>query len=278
MKQKIITVTIILMLIPIISYAKVIAPISSVTSTLQKYKQDKLFLIDTRSKEAYDKIRIPGSLNFPLHAIKTKPFLKTKPVVLINNGFSTALLKQECSNLNQKGFKASVLTGGLTTWRHQNGPLEGDLIEANTFSLVSPQDLFTEKTSGDIIVIDASKKPDQGIKKQFPEAHNLSSLCDNYPSNLCASVVNQIKTRPDSSILILNQDGKEYETIENLFSKANIGPLFFLEGGLNSYETYLEHLSLSQKPREERLKTIGNCNTCGKKDSENENKLNEKEQ
>ncbi len=54
----------------------------SVESVLRKLKKkEKIVLVDVRNREKFEKIRIPGSINIPLFAIKTKTFLKHKPLV-----------------------------------------------------------------------------------------------------------------------------------------------------------------------------------------------------
>jgi hypothetical protein len=40
---------------------------------------------------------------------------------------------------------------------------------------------------------------------------------------------------------------------------------FHLQGGLAGYQKYLEGLILSWKPRDSRMKTVGNCKPCGEK-------------
>ena len=39
---------------------------------------------------------------------------------------------------------------------------------------------------------------------------------------------------------------------------------FYLQGGVAEYQKYLEGLMLSWKPRDSRMKTVGNCKPCGK--------------
>jgi hypothetical protein len=77
-----------------------------------------------------------------------------------------------------------------------------------------------------------------------------------------------IKKNPNSALLITNQDGKEYEHIEKIIAKVDVGPVFYLEGGLNGYSRFLKHLALSRQPKNTRVKTINECSTCGKKNED----------
>ena len=251
---------------------------ATVPSTLQKYKQDKIFIVDTRPKNDFNNIRIPGSLNFSIHEIKTKPFLKTKPIVLANNGFSTSLLKQECQRLNQMGFNASVLTGGLNAWKYRQGPLEGDLSAARSFKNVSPEEFQMENINQNIVIIDATKTKHE--KKRFPKAIQLSEaklMDQKSPSTQPTKPIKQIQPtkqikqiKPNSTILVISNNGSYNDRVEKILSDQNLGPLFVLEGGLDAYNTYIDNLSLSRKPRDARLQTIGSCNQCGKEGDDGE--------
>jgi rhodanese-related sulfurtransferase len=103
-----------------------------------KNRQD-ITLVDVRDAGEFEKFRIPGSINIPLFAIKTKTFLKSKPLVLINNGQNYKQLTDECTVLSKAGFIVSMLDGGLYQWKRKNGRLEGDVFaqkELNYISLV----------------------------------------------------------------------------------------------------------------------------------------------
>lgn len=231
-----------------------------VTSVILQHKQNKVFLVDIRAQQAFDTLRIPGSLNMPLYAVKTKPFLKAKPLILINEGYAAKLLEQECRELNQNGFNASCLQGGLNEWHINKGPIEGDPFAIKNIRLVSPQTVFQENDAKKHIIIDISEtKSKQGITL-FPEAVHIPEHKTN-KNVLCASVRDLIKKTP--SILIFNQDGKGYDPVMKQLSDQGIGPVFYLEGGLSGYEQFMKNLTLSRAPRAARIKSM-NCDTCAK--------------
>ena len=67
-------------------------------AVLYKLKQkQKITLIDVRNPEDFARLHIPGSLNIPLYAVKTKVFLKSFPIVLINAGFHYSPLASRVS-------------------------------------------------------------------------------------------------------------------------------------------------------------------------------------
>ena len=115
-------------------------------TVLHKLKQkQKIALLDVRSQEEFERLRIPGSINLPLHAIKTKFVLKSFFIVLINEGFNYAALENECRHLRELGFKTFILNGGLAAWERHGNRLAGDLFALEEMRVVLPQTLFQEK-------------------------------------------------------------------------------------------------------------------------------------
>jgi len=80
-------------------------------------QKKKSILVDVRTKEKFNSFGIPGSINIPLYAIKTKPMLRSQSVVLVNEGFSNHRLEETCKTLRKNGFAASILRGGLNDWK-----------------------------------------------------------------------------------------------------------------------------------------------------------------
>ena len=114
-------------------------------AVLYKLKQNhKITLVDVRNPEDFERLHIPGSLNIPLHAVKTKGFLKSVAVVLVNEGFQYSLLVTECRQLTDMGFKVLILDGGLPAWKRSGNKLAGDLFALEEMQIVSPHVLFQE--------------------------------------------------------------------------------------------------------------------------------------
>ncbi len=231
----------------------------SVDSVLYKLKQKQnITLVDIRKPEEFEKVRIPASINIPLHAIKTKTYLKLQPVVLVNNGYQYTLLEKECKNLNKKGFKVKILKGGLNFWRQKGGPFDGDIFAQKELNKVSPRAFYQEKNFGNQVVIDVSKVQSKESKKlsaHIPFSDNRLNL-----SVLSVSAVN------NKTILIFNEHGNGYEKVEKAMEKSSLKNVFYLKGGLKEYKKYMEYLALSRQPKANRLKTVNKCKNCGKED------------
>ena len=55
--------------------------VKSIHKEMKSGKRD-MVLVDVRNPRAFETFRIPGSLNIPLFALKTKTFLKTNRLIL----------------------------------------------------------------------------------------------------------------------------------------------------------------------------------------------------
>ncbi len=63
--------------------------------------------------------------------------------------------------------------------------------------------------------------------------------------------------------LIFNENGDHYEKIEKIMRKKGLENTFYLTGGLNAYEKYLQHLVLCRQPKDSRIQRIDKCKNCG---------------
>ena len=87
--------------------------------------RDGWVLVDVRSPDHFQRLRIPGSLNLPLFAIKTKGLLRTRSVVLVGGGNQEGSLVAEAAAMKAAGFnEVKVLKGGIRAWELAGGPLE----------------------------------------------------------------------------------------------------------------------------------------------------------
>ena len=232
------------------------------TELLNKTKQNcRMTLVDIRSPEEFERLRIPGSINVPLHAIKTKAYLKSQPFVLVSAGYEWRELETECKRSQQSGFKPSILFGGLVAWQSQGGPVEGDRLLVATYKEIPASLFFHEKDYKDIKVFDVSAKPlpyAQKLINGYVHANNIESL------------VKLAKQDGPSyrAIVLFNENGEQYEKVDAALKKAGITNSFYLKGGISGYRHFLENITLSRKSRAERIVTLGGCGTCGTKNQE----------
>jgi rhodanese-related sulfurtransferase len=221
-------------------------------------------LVDVRSLEAFERVRIPGSLNIPLQFIRTKPFLKPAPVVLVNQGFGLQALAGECRRLRSAGYSVSILSGGLCAWHRAGGPLEGDLGAAAEFSRVTPQDAYLEKDAAFRLVVDVSEVRSQTSREAFPHAMHLPLEGD--PAAVLERLQAALGLKPEWELLgpfVISESGLEYDRMEQVLGQAGFESVFFLAGGIAAYRRYLADLARLWPPRESRVRTLTPCPTCG---------------
>ncbi len=240
----------------------------SAKSVSQKLQQkQELILIDVRSSREFERLRIPGSLNMALFAIKTKAFLKSKALVLINEGHSRRPLEEESAVLSASGFKVSILNGGLFRWSQEGRPLEGDAFARRGLNKVSPQIFFSEQASGNWILIDISQSgksiayPGNFQRIRLPYTNNP----DEFIPELKAAIRNH-SGKGCPSVLICDDNGKRYEALEERVRQAGILNVLYLRGGLEEYKVFEQQQSgtLPGKTETSRrsVKTYRSCRSC----------------
>ncbi len=240
----------------------------SVKTVLHRLKQgQKITLVDIRSAADFERLKIPGSINVPLFAVKTKPFLKTNPLVLVNAGYGYGRLETECRRLKKTGYRVSILDGGLPAWHRRGGLLVGDLFALQDMKRVSSQTFFNEKNYTNGLEIDISSKRTQDSKQLLPSAVHLPFSGD-VRGKRAARFQKKLKqiakksNTPFGSVMIFDQDGARYERIQAIFANTDL-KIFYLKDGLAGYKKYLQNLALSRQPREKRTKKLIKCNNCG---------------
>ncbi len=232
---------------------------AAVTSGL---KEKKIFLIDVRTQAAYEQYRIPGALNIPLHAIRTKAYLKTKPVVLVNEGFGVSALAQTCRTLNRGGFNAAILAGGLTAWKQKGGPLTGDPFAMHQMNRVSPRLFDLEKRYAPLVLIDASHAVDARDGSLMPAARQIKLPGAQKEIEALKKMIRAERSDPFARLLVFTTTGKENDRIQRRLDQAGIQSVFFLEGGLQAHANHIQQTQLARRSKEERKVTTGGCQSC----------------
>jgi rhodanese-related sulfurtransferase len=238
----------------------------SVKTVLYKLKQKQpITLIDIRGAREFERLKISGSINIPLYAVKTKSFLKPLSIVLIDKGFGYSKLEAEGRRLAELGFKVSILDGGLPAWKRKGGQLVGDLFALDDMKTVSPRVFFREKDYESLLAVDFSPQRTEASSRLIPCAKHVPLLDDTDGSMLeLRQLVSKYKNKSFFSVLIFNASGKQYANAEKYLNRMGLDA-FYLQSGLDGYHKYLEGLRLSWKPRDSRVKTVSICKPCGGK-------------
>ncbi|MGE5838522.1 MAG: rhodanese-like domain-containing protein [Deltaproteobacteria bacterium] len=228
--------------------------------SMMKSKQDAL-LIDVRDRDAFDKLRIPGSIHIALYSLKTKAFLRNKPLVLVSEGYSDAALELTCRSMRDAGFtRAFILDGGLRSWTQKKGPVEGDALSVHQVSRVQPKHFVAQKDLRAWLVVAVSEDdvlssppliagtvylPLRGDPKKF-----VSAL---------KAIISRRTERLHLSVLICDESEGTYEGIERAVQQEEIEKVFYLKGGLTAYRALLQQQSLLVQRGKEEVKRCMNC-------------------
>ncbi len=220
-------------------------------------------LVDVRSAEEYERYNIPGSLHIPLFAVKSKPFLRGKRVVLINDGHSIGLMEKECVEINNRGVDAVILDGGLSYWKKCGGWIEGDFFALQAINILAPHTYFDDKNYDDWIVINTQRSVSVESDILMPNAVHIPY--ETLGGQAFISKIAQLIERHDQDyvlpILLFDLDGSSYEQLRQAVSKLKNANIYFLEDGIKGYISFLEKQNRIMNPSfvERSEKGCSNC-------------------
>ncbi len=236
--------------------------VSSIRDRLASMRSN-IVLVDVRSAESFNKARITGSINIPLYAIKTKAFLKTKQLVLVNEGYGYPKLIDECNRLNNSGFTSvNILDGGLNGWISENGHIEGNHFDQEKINRISPRSFFEDKDYVDIIIIDINKEQNSQVPSlisqslSVPFSENISKLTEDIKSKIASTGKSKLLY-----VLVVCDDENVYKKIEKYIRSQISWTVFYLEGGMFAYNEFLKDQVLMWKPKKT-VMTEKPCLTC----------------
>lgn len=197
--------------------------------------------VDVRSEEAFQKARIPGSIQIPLFAIKTKEFLRSRRVVLVDDGHGSPATEEECRRLRTMGFGDLWLWyGGLNAWRQLGGGLEG--VSPGTLDRVVPADVNDILLATDWLAV-AIGAPSDSLG---PDAIALEwDPAD--PARLGEALRQAMAAHPQAlCLLIATAAGDDYAQLADAVGSVD-AHVFYLEGGLAAWTAYQQMMSAIQQ-------------------------------
>ena len=228
----------------------------SSTALLQQVKRkENVLIIDVRPEAAFNALHITGAIHVSLHFVKTKPYLKSAPVILVEQGLAYHRLAPVCRELRKIGASVRLLDGGMHAWCCANGPTVGDAVRQMAYDKLSPADFFQEKNYAHRIVCDISVARSAASQTLMPYAVHL-------PVTDGPAGLDRIGKTRDDVLIVVSQNGSDYADAAHRFSQAGHRRIYYLEGGINAYQVYLEGLTRSWQPREIRTRGDGSCKPC----------------
>ena len=230
------------------------------SQALELLESSKATFIDTRQPGDYNSAHIPGSINIPLYAIKTKPFLSSGLIVLINNGTRRRYYENECAVLRQKGFDAYILEGGLNFWLHMEYPLVGDYFAQQTFKNIDPVDLFIDRHFNNWLVIDVSSSYTEPVQI-LPDTINIPVNNNDSFEQTLTRHIRELKTGALVSVVIISDTLEDYNKVMSVCSSIKNAQFYYVDGGRAAYNKFLQNQTLIKHPPQY-VNRKRKCGTC----------------
>lgn len=176
-------------------------------------KTKQTVFIDIRPQSQFNEAHIPDSLNIAVHFIKSKTFLKTMHLILVNQGFARASLIEGVSVLRERGFNAHILDGGLTSWKQHGEKLVGEQRSGQEPYIVPAETVAYEPTN-QLQPFYVAAKNDSALTMPFPASIDNSVLMAEDVDSLISAI--QENKKSSDRILVFNTDGNYEGIIEKL--------------------------------------------------------------
>jgi len=204
---------------------------NSLIKSLQQ--NEKFILIDVRLSKKFAAAHIRDSINMPLETIKARTFLKSKNIVIIDDGWGNSLTEMEIVKLNTMGFKSvNLLFGGLKTWRDNGGGVAGvggDI----SINEVEPKALFRGLNSKKWTIIDVTLSTNF-CAKMFPKSIRFSKNKNN-PDALANKISMALAKMTNLNyIAIIDDDGKKARNLITKIVPQENYVAFSVKGGMDA--------------------------------------------
>lgn len=100
---------------------------------------NQAMLVDVRPAAAFARAHPPRAVNLPAFSVKSQKALRSRSLVLFDEGYAPEALLAQVLVLREQGFEnVAVLTGGLASWIRAGGPVEGTEKQAALLATLSP--------------------------------------------------------------------------------------------------------------------------------------------
>lgn len=214
----------------------------------------EFLLVDIRDKADFAKIHAKGSINVNPRFLPSKAFLKTKNVILLYSGINEPMAISFASEAISEGFRSvRVLEGGITGWVESGNEIEGIPGSQRELYLIDPGELYFvyKKAPWSFLILQLSEH--ESLIRLFSRSEIIRLMETNEePSGGGESLEEKLKTaRKKSSlpIVVTDADGTMKDKVLLTRSSLRLKQVFYLEGGLKAYNSYVKMMSVSAEGR-----------------------------
>jgi PKD repeat protein/rhodanese-related sulfurtransferase len=205
-------------------------------------KENPPVMVDLRKKTAFEKCRIPDSINLPDYVLRSQESLKKKPIVLLNEGWDYHSLSRLRERLLKNGFiDVSILKGGIVAWQQSGNKLSGNPFYVKDESKATPRSLFFNRNYKNIEIFEIYG-PGHKENNLLPQAMSIPAMGGRKGARALAKAVSDLVSRKKDEILYVLVLGDD-ELVKNMepdLINALKEPVFFVKGGLPAYEKFID--------------------------------------
>jgi len=187
-------------------------------------------LADVRQSAEYASYHIGGALNVSLGDLHSKPYWRSKPVVLIGSGKAERELYMECTRLKQRGYKdVSVLRGGMASWTAAARPLAGRTPSLAEATRLSPEEFWQEGQDPDNLVL--LSKGQAGLQGEVPFAMVLPAVSAAEVRTIVERRRKEMKNAPLASVILASDESVPVAELEAMQRALLPIPVLVYSGG-----------------------------------------------
>jgi len=170
------------------------------------------------------KVGADGQLQIPLHEIKTKAFLRNKPLAVVSDGKNFAALEKECNDI-----KASGVPEVVAVLPQVQDKSVGNRRFAEELPTIRPQEFVAERPFGRWHIVDLTSTG--GLESPlFKNLESSKTLVDDM--KLRGPVAGLART------LVVSDDGRMPDSPILGAMRASLGQVFLLEGGMKGFARF----------------------------------------
>jgi len=197
-----------------------------------------LMVVDVRRVDDFLRVRIPGSVNLPLHAVKTKAFLKERKILLVGEAYANEEMEKTCAMLREEGFSSvRFLDGGLNGWSVTGRHLAGDQLAAQRLRRLSPQEFERVVRNPEWLVVDVSSTGSSGDGDPEPASLSIpfTGGSKQFEEQLRRAAEAHRARFGRVYVLLADRDASRQPQLERAMASLAIEHLYSLDGGLEAY-------------------------------------------
>ena len=204
-------------------------------------------VIDIRSSKAYTEAHIPAAINLSVSEIKTKSYLKERPVLIYSSGKYDASIEELCFSLKRHGFKnIKILSGGIVSWIKHASTEKASVsnIDFQSMLSLSALELFSETLSDGSLLINLS--PKFNIKSITARQVSMSLPLSPDDLNLVVrKLIGKQPKRKTRRIVVVGLAEADRIKLNNLLVSTEVQlPIFAYFGSSGDYEKSISYFNI----------------------------------